>query len=208
MGASLRGAEAHDKRLELATSTRALIAPKQPPMALSGDDFPMKLPAIRRLPIQFVFRLDVDHRSGCQPAIGFESLAGLSRKPQAEGRVEEDQIERGGRTVEKSLHIVSMNPAVGTQQFDIRLEDVDDDGSRFDERGRMRAARQRFQSQRAGAGIEIQHLLGADIERQPVEQGFAHPVRRWTQAGALGNRQCATTEFAADQTQLTGPPMR
>src|SRR5690606_40585872 len=46
------------------------------------------------------------------------------------------------------------------------------------------ASGQSLQIERAATGESIQNTCAADIGRQPVEQGFAHPV--WCRAQALG----------------------
>ena len=48
----------------------------------------------------------------------------------------------------------------------------------LDEHHRGRAARQRLQSERSGAGVEVQTMRPFDPALQPVKQGFAHTIGR------------------------------
>ena len=60
-----------------------------------------------------------------------------------------------------------------------------------------RAARGRFKAEDAAAGEQIEAGEAAKILSQPVEQGFAHPVRRRPQAGRIGYLYQAAAPFAA-----------
>src|SRR5699024_9196028 len=62
-------------------------------------------------------------------------------------------------------------------------------------------ARQCFQTQRAGAGEQIQTAGARDARRQPVKQGFADAIRRRAQLGARADVDATAAPLATDDAQ-------
>ena len=66
---------------------------------------------------------------------------------------------------------------------------------------RAGAARQRFQTQRPGAGKQVQTIGAGQNRIEPIEQGLAHPVTGRAQPLHIGNRQFAAAPAATDDAQ-------
>ena len=75
----------------------------------------------------------------------------------------------------------------------------------LDESHVRRAARQRFEPERAAAREQVEHARSIDARLQPVEQGFPHPIRRRTDLDAGGKSQAPAAMAAADDAQDSRP---
>ncbi len=71
-------------------------------------------------------------------------------------------------------------------------------------RGVGRAPGQRFRRQGAGAGEQVQHPASAQLELEPVEQGFAQSVAGWAKIATLVDKlKLFAAVFAADNAHGT-----
>ena len=124
-----------------------------------------------------------------QPPASAEAIA-RSPRPRRVGRVEEHEVGRGGVTAAEPGRVAADDPGpvVGRQQADVAAQERQRPRSAVDEGRLRRAARQRLEPERAGAGEEVEHdpLLGRRRAAvvavgQQVEEALAHPVRGRTQ---------------------------
>jgi hypothetical protein len=65
-----------------------------------------------------------------------------------------------------------------------------------------RATRQRFEGQRAVAGKQVEHAHAVDVRCQPVEQRFAHAIRRGPQARRIQENPFPAAQGATDDAQF------
>ena len=73
-----------------------------------------------------------------------------------------------------------------------------------DRNRQRRAARQRLERQRAGAGVEIERRGARQVLAEPVEERLAHAVRRGTQAGGRDDGNLPAAMPAADDANQMG----
>jgi hypothetical protein len=73
----------------------------------------------------------------------------------------------------------------------------------FDEVGPSRATRQRFDAERTGTGEQVKTTRAVDHRHQPVEQRFAHAIRRRPYVRRIGHREFRSAQAAADDAQFS-----
>ena len=127
--------------------------------------------------------LQHQHRLRLQPAAVAQRGQRLFAEALAIGRVEEHQIDRShgaGRTERCGVAAQQLGDAAGPEGFDVVADEAAGFGADVDEDHARRAARQRFEAERAGAGEQIEHAQAiearADAAGEDVEHRLAHSI--------------------------------
>lgn len=143
-----------------------------------------------------------------QSALGYHcrcSQAGAYRIDQgsAEGRVDEhDLVAVAGALQEpRRRHAVAIGPRFRLQYAQVLFDLAQRCSRGIHEVAAGGAAGQRLETQRAAAGKQVQAAGTVDRRCQPVEQGFAHPVRSRSQALGGGKAESASAPLPADDAQ-------
>ncbi len=151
---------------------------------------------------RFAFGVDPGVRG--QPTLAFEQLAGRLQQVPVERRVEKDQVEGRRRLAVQIAQGVALQQlaVAAVEGVQVLAQAGDGVGVHVQRQGHAGATRQRLQIERAAAGERVEHPRARKVGRQPVEQGFADPVRRRPQAFGIGEAEAARAPFAADDAQL------
>ena len=155
----------------------------------------------------FAFR--VDPGVGRQPAALFQQLAGRHQQVLVERRIEEHQVIRLRRLLgQVAQRIGLLHLAVAALQgLQVAAQGGHRGGVQVQRQGLTGATRQGFEKQRAAAGERVEDPGARHIGGNPVEQGFAHPVRGRAQAGAVGEAETTAAPVTGDDAQLARAAM-
>ena len=147
----------------------------------------------------------MDPRRLVQPAAGFEASRRFRPQGRGEWGIQKDEIESPGGLGEPVEGIGADDAASGNiQAREGRLQLLRQSAIALDEYAFPRAARNRLDSQGAGARVEIQATRAFDHGRQPVEQGFAQAIAAGSQFVAVDHVEAAAAQGSADDAQLAG----
>src|SRR5690606_39626594 len=135
-----------------------------------------------------------------QPAVGFQGGTGGDEQVLVERRVEEDQVEGRRRAAGEQVQCVLLQylAAFALQCLQVAAQGGDDIAAHVTGQHLGGAAGQGLQGQRPAAGEQVEAAGALDVHAQPVEQGFAYPVRGRSQPWFLGKAETPTAPFAGD----------
>ena len=150
------------------------------------------------------FAFGVDERVGGQPAVRFQGGAGGDQQVLVKRGVEEHQVEgRLGRTGEQRQGVLLAHfAALALQGLQMAAQGGDHLTAHVAGQGVGGAAGQRLQRQCPAAGEQVEAAGAFDMHAQPVEQGFAHPVRGGPQARLFGKAEAPAAPLPGDDAQL------
>src|SRR5690606_89986 len=174
---------------------------------LAGSFFPVQLPGRgERQLCRRRFAFGVYQRIDGQPAIGFQCGAGRDEQVLMKGRINEDDVEGGGRRAGKQRQGVLLADlgTVALQGLQVAAQGGYHLATQVTAQHMAGAAGQCFQGQRTAAGEQVQAAGALDVPAQPIEQGFAHPVRGRPQPRLFDETETAAAPFAGDDAQLAG----
>src|SRR5205823_4650795 len=123
------------------------------------------------------------------------------RRAQCVRRIGKDQIELRAAQLLQSLGKLVAHDARALFVLQIGDVSVDDAaGARvaLDEDRALRAARERFESKRTGAGVEIEHREPIHALPEGVEEALSYAIRGRPSGGSRDRPQRATSRFSAD----------
>jgi len=166
------------------------------------------MPASRQAtPAGFVFCLVRDKRG--RPVLTSHPLQGVYTNPPPYQKQKVDP-ERSNRIPPAPDHAISRARLPGgpsliiTQRDQAFLERRYCDFRFFDEQNRRRTTRQRFKTQRTAPSEKIQASRSNHGWREPIEERFPDPLRRWPQPFNISDRQKAAAPFSGYNTQPSG----
>ena len=135
-----------------------------------------------------------------------QPLKGLSLEPESEGRVDEYDIERAVRLLQplQGIGMVHRHDLGPGPARDRACQAAGDGPVLFDEHDLGRAARSGFESQRAGAGEQIDAACADHARTQPVEQRLARSIAGGPQPGTVGDVQLAPTPLPSNDANPAG----
>ena len=122
------------------------------------------------------------------------------RDDQIEGRARTGNVIRFVQTVDPGDGIVPHHPrsVLEIERCDVAAQQRNRPTIRLDKMDVRRTSRQRFDSQRSGAGVEIGDPGAVDIPRERGKPGLPHPLRRRTGAPSTGGLDEAAAQFPRD----------
>ncbi len=127
------------------------------------------------------------------------------------GRVDENEIEwwvrglvAGGEFLESAQGVEGKDLcSVGDcERFEIAADESRGGGMVFDEDDVDGAAACSFDTDRAGAGEDVEEARAGDVGAEDVEEGFAEAIAGGTEGGALEAFEDAAAIFAGDDAHL------
>jgi len=136
--------------------------------------------------------------------------ATLFDQPLAERRIDKHDIKLFIRPGEpgKPVGLIQVHSSTfGMECFDIVLQLAEGGIVLFHQADVGRTARERFKTQHAGTGKQVQAFGSVDDGLQPVEQGFADAIRRWPEFAVVRDRQLAPAPFSPDDADLAWRPV-
>lgn len=158
----------------------------------------------RRRDLGAQFPFDVDQGSRPQnPVVPGERAERFLHEAAAERRVEKHDVVRGVRVADEPAR-VGFDDAHGfrAEAGDFVFDLAADPAVVLDQGRRPRAARDRLEAEDAAAGEQVEARCAFDVRCEPVEQGFAHAVRRGADAGQIEKFEIAALPPSADDAQL------
>lgn len=162
--------------------TRSALAPRLPSRWQSGQNMRSG-------------HLEVYERLRRQPIARFETLRDGQPEIGIEGWIEKYEIERGAAARSRSskpAQCVCPNhlDLVGAPLAAMILQRRDTAPIGFETQHACRTARGRLEPERTAAGEGIKNARTADYRREPIKEGFAHPI------GSRSNRRAGwKTDF-------------
>lgn len=183
-----------------------MSSPHQPIADHAGDLFPIRRPVGGQRQIGVIpFRFQIDPAAVGQPAAGFQRRADRRQQPLPERRIEQHDVEWSSRLAQPGQRFGHLDSRVsGLQPGQIGVQGTDRNRVLFDQHRLRRPARQGFETERAAAGEQIQATRAGQDRSQPVEQGFANPVRSRAQPRQVGKFQLTGAPLAGDDAERMG----
>jgi fused signal recognition particle receptor len=137
------------------------------------------------------------HSAGCR-------LERRAERILPEGRIEENNIERGARAAQIRERVIVDDLHLRHAQELLRAKQrLERSAVVLDKHDPRRAARGGLEAERAAAGEEIQTGEAVHPLAQPVEQRLPHAIRGRTNAGARGHRDAPAAMLSSDDSHGT-----
>ena len=156
---------------------------------------------VRLWPVARLFQVNV--RAIGQQLLLRQSPAAIFEQIGGKRRIQEHEVEFLTVRAVQVFHRVQLqyDRPRGIQGLDIVIQCLDRPRRFFNEHRAFRTTRQSLQTQRAGAGKQVEAASAMNLWRQPVKQRLADPLGAWSQSRNVRNSQQTTAPVSRYNTQ-------